>query len=206
MRVRHPPGRAARPWLVHRLAVARRGAELLDEKQRALTRERRRLEPLVRDRRRDWDRLAREAERWLTRAAVLGGQPQLALARTATEPARLTVRWRAILGVACPVDADVAAPVRADLSARGGNAALLSAADAHRRALEAAVELAVVKGALRRVEVELHATMLRRNAIAHRWIPAHEDALAALELTLEELEREDGVRVRWVTGQAATRA
>ena len=40
MRVRHPPGRAGRPWLAHRLEVARRGAELLEEKQRALLRER----------------------------------------------------------------------------------------------------------------------------------------------------------------------
>ena len=202
MKIRHPHGRAGRPWLARRLAVARRGAELLEEKQRALVRERRRLEPLVDEARRDWERLAVEAERWFTRAAVLGGQHQVALARTRSRRADVTVRWRAILGVACPSDALVAAPAEVELSARGGNAALLEAADAHRRALEAAVELAVLAGALRRVEVELHTTTLRRNAIEHRWIPAHEDALAALELALEEVEREDGVRARWATGQA----
>lgn len=202
MKIRHPQGRAGRPWLAHRLAVARRGAELLDEKQRALMRERRRLEPLVDAARRDWEQLARAAELWLTRAAVLGGQQQLELARTASEAADVTVRWRAILGVSCPVDGEITAPAPVELSARGGNAALLSAADAHRRALGAAVRLAVLEGALRRVQLELHATTLRRNAIEHRWIPAHEDALAVLELTLEELEREDGVRARWAAGQA----
>ena len=62
----------------------------------------------------------------------------------------------------------------------------------------AAARLAVADGALRRIEVELRATVLRRNAIERRWIPAHADTLAALELTLEEHEREDGARVRRV--------
>ncbi len=46
----------------------------------------------------------------------------------------------------------------------------------------------------------LRATTLRRNAIERRWIPAHEVAAAELALGLDELEREDGTRVRWATG------
>jgi V/A-type H+-transporting ATPase subunit D len=61
----------------------------------------------------------------------------------------------------------------------------------------------VLDGALQRIDAELRAASLRRNAVQHRWIPAHEEALAALELTLEELEREDGVRVRWAAGRGA---
>ena len=207
MRVRHPPGRAGRPWLAHRLAVAQRGAELLDEKQRALARERRRLEPEVAAARADWEHGAREAERWLARAATLGGERQLALARSVPGAADLTVRWHSIIGVTCPVEAVVVppAPPEGELSASGGSAALLEATAAHRRALAAAVRLAVAEGALRRIEIELRATALRRNAIERRWIPAHADALAALELTLEELEREDAARVRRVAvgpGQA----
>jgi len=198
--VRHPPGRAGRPWLAHRLAVAQRGAELLDEKQRALARERRRLEPELAAARADWEGCAREAERWLARAATLGGERQLALARAVSAAAEVTVRWHSIIGVTCPVDAVVAPPAapERELSASGGSAALLMAAAAHRRALAAAARLAVADGALRRIEAELRATTLRRNAIERRWIPAHADALAALELTLEELEREDGARVRRV--------
>lgn len=204
MNVRHPPGRAGRPWLAHRLAVAERGAELLDEKHRALARERRRLEPEVAAARADWERLAREAERWLARAVTLGGERQLALARAVPAAAGVTVRWHSIIGVRCPVEA-VVVPVAApegELSASGGSAALLAAAAAHRRALAAAARLAVADGALRRIEVELRATALRRNAIERRWIPAHAAALATLELTLEELEREDGARVRRVAGGA----
>jgi V/A-type H+-transporting ATPase subunit D len=87
-------------------------------------------------------------------------------------------------------------------SAAIGGAALLSAADAHRAAVQAALRVAVAEGALRRIDAELGATRLRRNAIQRTWIPAHEEALRALELALEELEREDGARLRRVTHRA----
>lgn len=204
MKLRHPPGRAGRPWLAHRLAVARRGAELLDSKHRALLSERQRLEPLVAEARSEWEVAAREAERALARAAVLGGERQVELARrsAADAPADVTVRWRAVLGVSCPADGEIGPRAAPELSARGGSAALLTAARAHRDALEAALRIAVLAGALDRVENELRATALRRNAVQRRWIPAHEAALRELELVLEELEREDGTRVRWASVHA----
>jgi V/A-type H+-transporting ATPase subunit D len=196
VKVRHPPGRAGRPWLVHRLEVARRGAELLDEKFRALLREHARLEPEAARARAEWERSAREAERWLTRAALMSGERQLALAAAAIPGrASVTVHRRAILGVSCPVDGALAPGSGA---AVGGGAAVLCAAAAHRRALEAALAVGVADGALRRIEAELRATRLRRNAIVRTWIPAHEAALRTLELALEELEREDGARLRRV--------
>jgi V/A-type H+-transporting ATPase subunit D len=204
MRVRHPYGRAGRPWLTHRLAVARRGAGLLDEKYRALVRERRRLEPLVAQAGEEWRHRAADAERWLARAVVMGGEQQLEVASAgALRRADVRVRWRTVLGVTCPAEAPVETHADPELSARGGSAALLSAAEAHRRALDAAARLGVADGALRRIDAELRATALRRNAIERRWIPAHEAALAALDVSLEETEREEGARVRWVTAGAS---
>ena len=107
--------------------------------------------------------------------------------------------WHTIVGVRCPVGARIAPAAGDEPVAPGGSAALLTAAAAHRAALEAAAQLAVLDAALRRINEELRATTLRRNAIQHRWIPAHEAAAAKLALALEELEREDGMRVRWVT-------
>jgi V/A-type H+-transporting ATPase subunit D len=157
--------------------VARRGAELLDEKFRA-----------------------REAERWQTRAALISGERQLALSAAAVAaPAEASVRWRAILGVTCPAEAAIAPRPAAEPVALGGGAALLSAVTAHRRALEAALDVAVAEGAVRRIDAELRATRLRRNAIVRTWSPAHADTLRTLELALEELEREDGARLRRVT-------
>jgi V/A-type H+-transporting ATPase subunit D len=182
------------------LAIARRGAELLDEKYRALLRERLRLRPLVAVARGDWDEQAREAERWLLRTALLGGERPLHLFRTLAGPtAHVEVAWHRILGVSCPTEARLTSSPKPEQSPPSAGAAVICAAQAHRRALDAAVRLAVLQGALTRIETELRATALRRNAIERRWIPAHEAALAALEMTLEELEREDGARVRLLT-------
>ena len=195
MRVEHPPGRAGRPWLVHRLQIARRGAALLDEKHRALTRERNRLRPLVDAARERWELAAREADRLLAIAEALGGRRQVEVLRAAASPpADVRVSWRTVLGVRCPVEARVLTCPEPERSA------LIGAARAHRAALRVAVELAGLECALRRIERELRLTAVRRNAIERRWIPAHERALAELELMLEELEREDGARVRRLTG------
>ncbi len=207
MKVRHPPGRGGGPWLAHRLEVARRGAELLGEKQHALLRERRLLEPLLAQARGEWEQRAREAERWLVRAAMLGGERPLDCAPTApTALARVTVSRRTILGVRCPADAQLELPSERELVPAGAGAALYCAAAAHRRALEAAVQLGVLQSALERIRTDLRATTLRRVAIERRWIPAHERALAELELGLDEVEREDGARVRRITQRRSSSA
>jgi V/A-type H+-transporting ATPase subunit D len=201
MKVRHPPGRAGRPWLVHRLEVARRGADLLKEKQSALLRERARLEPLAALARGEWEQCAREAERWLIRAAMLGGERGLGL--PAAEPAglaRVAVSWRTVLGVRCPADAHLELPSARHLVPAGAGAAVYCAVAAHLRALEAAVRVGALQSALERIETDLRASTVRRIAIERRWIPAHERALAELELGLDEAEREDSARVRRVTG------
>jgi V/A-type H+-transporting ATPase subunit D len=213
VKVRHPPGRGGRPWLAHRLDVARRGAELLGEKQHALLRERERLEPLLAQAREQWEQRAREAERWQVRAAMLGGERPLDYVSTAptvptapTALARVTVSWRTILGVRCPADARLELPSERELVPAGAGAALYCASTAHRRALEAAVALGVLESALDRIRTDLRATTLRRVAIERRWIPAHERALAELELELDEVEREDGARVRRITHRRSSSA
>jgi V/A-type H+-transporting ATPase subunit D len=198
--VRHPAGRAGRPWLAHRLAVARRSAEVLEEKRHALLRERQRLGPIAAAARGEWERRAHEAEIWLERAVVLGGQRQLEIGREAVvSQAEIEIAWKNVLGAVCPSEATTSPAEIAGLSRLGGSSALLLAAATHSRALEAAARFAVARTAIERIDAELQLTNLRRNALEHRWIPAHEEALAALNLMLDELEREDAGRVRWLT-------
>jgi V/A-type H+-transporting ATPase subunit D len=193
MKVRHPPGRAGRPWLAHRLEVARRGAALLQERAR--------LAPLLAQARNEWEQRAREAETWLTRAAMLGGERPLEhVGATPVRLAQVTVSRRTILGVSAPADAQLQMPSDRELLPAGASAALLCAAAAHRRALEAAVQVGVLESAFERIQLNLRATTQRRIAIERRWIPAHERALADLELGLDEVEREDSARVRRITG------
>ena len=147
---------------------------MLDEKFRALVRERLRLEPVATAARTEWERSAREAERWLTRAAMMGGERGLTLSAAAARPAEVTVRWRAILGVTCPSEASVAPYREAELMELGGNAALLSAAVAHRRALEAAVQVAAA---------EARAAAHRRGAARHAGCGATRSSATGSRLT-----------------------
>ncbi len=199
MPLRVPPGRAGRPWLAHRLEVAHRGAEVLDEKRQALLRLARRFVQLAAEAGDEWEQAAREAERWLARSLLLGGERALELAAFYSRgPARVHVGWRRSLGLVYPAEAEVSPGPAPDLSALGGSSALVYAAAAHRRALEAAARYGAARVAHERVAAELQATTRRLRAVERRWIPEHEAALAALELALDETEREDSARVRWV--------
>jgi len=69
--------------------------------------------------------------------------------------------------------------------------------------VEAGAHLAAVATALERIDAELAATTRRLRALERRWIPAHEEALAALSLALDESEREDAIRGRWFVERRA---
>ncbi len=200
MRLQVPPGRAGRPWLTRRLEIAGRGADVLDEKRRALLREQRRLAVLVADTREAWERAAAEAERWLLRAALEGGERGLELAGAYVPwPAQVHVSWRNSLGVVFPEDAEVELPLSPLLVAPGGGSSLAYAVLAHREAVETAARHGAARAGYELVSAELVSTLRRLRAIERRWIPAHEAALAALTLALDETEREDAARVRWVS-------
>jgi len=204
MRLRTPPGRAGRPWLVHRLAVARRGADVLDDKRRGLLRERTRLVTIVGEARDTWEHAVREAEVWLQRALLISGQRSFELASFhVPEQAEVRLTWRRSLGVVYPSNAEVRLPSTPDLIAPGGSSALPIAASAYGRAVEAGARFAAARSALDRVEAEFAATTRRLRALERRWIPAHEDALAALALGLDETEREDAIRGRWFVERQA---
>ena len=206
MPLRVPPGRAGRPWLAHRIDVARRGAEVLDQKHQALLREQLRLRGLLAETESEWDACARVAGTWLRRAALLAGERRLRLARFyARGSAHIELTWRNSLGVVYPADAQLTLPDAPDFAALGGSSALVDAAAAHRLALEAAARLGAARMAYERVTAELERAARRLRAIEHRWLPEHERALAALELGLDEGEREDAARIRWVRRNLAGR-
>jgi V/A-type H+/Na+-transporting ATPase subunit D len=200
--LRAPTGRAGRLWLRGRLGIAQRGVDLLDRKLRILRREQDRLALLVQRTGEDWALACRDAETWLLRAALLGGQRALRLAADGP-PADITVAWRDTMGIRYPVEATCSTPEDAS-PPLAGTAALTGAAAAHRAALAAAVRHAAAAAAARTVDAEVSATRQRLRAIEDRWIPRLRAALAAVELALDELEHADGVRLR--RAAATTRA
>jgi V/A-type H+-transporting ATPase subunit D len=197
MAIRVPPGRAGRIWLLRRLEVAHRGADVLDQKRRTLLRERQRLAERLSAAAADWEHAARAAAAWNARAQALAGQRRLRLAALHSGTATVTVTWRNMLGVIVPIDARFESGGTPDFVALGGGASIALAAQAHAEALSAAAVYAATRAANEAIATELATTTVRLRAIEQRWIPDHEAALKTLELTLDENELADIARARW---------
>ncbi|MGZ4505971.1 MAG: V-type ATP synthase subunit D [Blastococcus sp.] len=196
-----PAGRAGRTWLRTRLATARRGVELLESKLRVLQREQQRFHLRAERAAAEWQSSCREAESWLLRAVLLGGQRAL----TAAVPdglADVEVAWTVAMGVRHPREAVVRSAAPAPTAATPGNTALVVAADAYRAALAAGATHAVVAEAVRRIDAEVLATRRRLRAVQDRWIPRLAEALHDVEAGLEELELAEGGRLRWAARRA----
>lgn len=192
---RVPPGRAGRLWLRHRLAVAERGAALLEQKLRILRTEADRRAALAEGTARAWERASTEAAGWLERAALLGGESAV---RPAGVPrAGVDLSWTWTMGVRHPDDAVCTLPAPAPADPPAANAAVAEAREAHRRALEAAAQNAVAEAAVRLLRAEEVATRQRLRAVQDRWLPLLRESLHESELALEEQEHADGIRLRW---------
>jgi V/A-type H+-transporting ATPase subunit D len=196
--IRVPPGRAGRLWLVRRLEVARRGADVLDQKRQTLLRERLALIERLTEAAADWERTAAAAARWNDRALALAGARRLRLASLhRRNRAEVTVEWHNALGTFFPAKATVRLGPEPDFVALGGGSGITHAAQAHAEALGAGARYAALRAAHEALTAELAATTRRLRAIERRWIPDHQAALRTLELTLEARELEDAIRVRW---------
>ncbi len=193
-----PPGRAGRMWLRGRLATAERGRDQLDRKLRILIPERQRLQTRLELRQRAWSAAYDEAQTWGLRAALLGGEDAIRGA-TPARPADVQVTWTSAMGLSYPEDAVLAEPAPGD-EAVPGNAAIVPATAASRAALLAGARAAAAQEAVSRLESEIAVTRRRMRALDKRWLPWLRDALARLELTLEQTEQEDGMRLRRAVG------
>ena len=91
MALRIPPGRAGRTWLIGRLDVAHRGAELLDRKRQVLLSEQARIRAEAERARRDWNEAAAQVETWTSRAGIVDGADASSCSRATFMTA---LRWR----------------------------------------------------------------------------------------------------------------
>ncbi|MEU5100490.1 V-type ATP synthase subunit D [Streptomyces sp. NPDC020996] len=194
--LRVPPGRAGRMKLRRSLGAARRGADLLDQKLRILRARHQELSEAERVAREHWHRRLGEAESWLRRGLLLGGEEALdALART--RPAELEVSWTSTMGVRHPGRATCTVPGRQPGEPAPPNTALVHAESAYADAVRAAAEYAAARAAARAVGAEVLSTGRRVRALRRHWVPRLEAALARADAALEQSEHEDAVRRRW---------
>jgi V/A-type H+-transporting ATPase subunit D len=200
MALRIPPGRAGRLWLVARLEIAARGAALLDRKRQALLREQQRLRAELREAQLAWNAAADDVDRWAARSAIVDGSGRRGLlARHVHDRAELELSWSNLMGARLPAVHRIELPEPAPLSALGASSATVLLERACRQATLAAVRCAVVERAEAEISEELGRAVRRLRALEDRWIPQHQQALAQLDLALDESQREQAARVRWLT-------
>ena len=111
--------------------------------------------------------------------------------------------WTNLMGARLPRLDHIAVPDPPPLSALGGSSAAVIAARACGDAARAAARCAVAERADLELSAELRRTARRLRALQERWIPQHQDALARLDLALDENQREQATRVRWLTHRRA---
>ena len=201
MALRIPPGRAGRQWLAARIATAEHARDLLEQKRAVLIGAEREAAARAAAATALWRTRAADAERWLERTACSTASARGALrGHTRGRPRRCAFTWQTTMGVAVPADASVALPPPPDTALLPGRrCAHLRLWRPIARALDAALQAAVERAAHERLAAELLATVRRVRAIESRWLPLHEQALAALEQTLDEHDRAEGARIRWAS-------
>jgi len=200
MALRIPPGRAGRTWLVSRLDVARRGAELLDRKRQALLAEQARVRAQAEQARREWQDAATQVGVWTARAGIVDGAIRLELlARHVEHRAALELSWKNLMGARLPHAESIDVPDPPPVSALGGSSAAVMLARACAQAARAAARYGIAERAEAELSAELERAARRLRALRERWIPQHEHALASLDLALDEAQREQAIRVRWLT-------
>lgn len=196
----------ARLWLRARLDVANRAVGVLEQKIHVLTREHRRLRYHVEETERSWKDALRQADRQFLRAAVIGGNPQVHLARSQLEgPAEARIHWRSLMGVTYPAEVSVETPGTGALGSVARSAALAFAAKAYTEAVKLALDHAAAARALELVESEITLTRRQLRGLDNRWIPLLQGTLHDVELRLAEEEREEMVRSKWFADRAERR-
>ncbi len=186
------------------LQFAREGYEILDRKREVLTTE------LVRVAH-EADVLQKEVWKILERAYRALEKAQLTLGSDNVEWAALAanktvdvhLKLRGIMGVAIPVIEARGEPEKMLYSLSGTNAALDEASAAFREVLIKTPQLSMLVTTVWRLAGELRKTQRRVNALQHIFIPAYEETVTFIISSLEEREREETFRLKWLKTKMA---
>lgn len=192
-------GRAAIVAVERRLEAARRGARMLDRKQRILAEELERLRLQAAHAALDWEQRAQDLKAWLQRAGEFEGADRFVEA-VPSGAAEVDVVWGATLGTARPLEARCSLP---DWEPIGGGSSLRACALSHRNAVVAAAAAAAADRAVLLVKAELGATRRRQRVLEKRRVPRLEGELAEARQQMAQQELEESLRTRWAAEAAA---
>jgi V/A-type H+-transporting ATPase subunit D len=182
------------------LALARLGRELLEQKRDALLREFYREVRIVFVAHEELEAAAGSARLALDEARVWLGPEQVAAAAAAARgEVAVEVESVSVMGVPVPAvaprDLVRTAAARDRFQSASGPAVEL-VAQRFEEELTIAIRLATIEARVRRLAREIRRTSSRVNALRTRVIPGLEAEMRAIELALEQREREDRFRLK----------
>lgn len=192
-----------------RLALARQGHDLLEQKRDALLREFYRDVRTVVAAHEELEAAAGAARLALDSAHVwLGGEGVGAAAAAAAGEVAVEVESVMVMGVAVPAVAPrdlVRRPEARDRSPLASGPSLELVAERFEEVLTIAIRVATMEARVRRLAREIRRTSSRVNALRTRVIPALVEETRSIELGLEQREREDRFRLKHVKAARAVR-
>ena len=181
------------------LRFAREGYEILDRKREALTTELVRVAKEADAIQKEVWKLLETAYSALEKARLTMGSDHVEWAAlAANKTVDVHLKLRGIMGVAIPV-IEARGELQKLLYSPGDTAAALDeASTAFREVLLKVPQLSMLVTAVWRLAGELRKTQRRVNALQHIFIPAYEGTVAFIISSLEEREREETYRLKWL--------
>ncbi|HMB22397.1 MAG: V-type ATP synthase subunit D [Chloroflexota bacterium] len=186
------------------LQFAREGYEILDRKREVLTAELVRVAHEADVLQKEVWRVLEQAYRALEKAQLTLGSDNVEWAAlAASKTVDVHLKLRGIMGVAIPVIEARGEPEKMLYSLSGTNAALDEASAAFREVLIKTPQLSMLVTTVWRLAGELRKTQRRVNALQHIFIPSYEETVTFIVSSLEEREREETFRLKWLKTKMA---
>ncbi len=186
------------------LQFAREGYEILDRKREVLTTELVRVAHEADVLQKEVWKILETAYRALEKAQLTLGSDRVEWAAlAANKTVDVHLKLRGIMGVAIPVIEARGEPEKMLYSLSGTNALLDEASAAFREVLIKTPQLSMLVTTVWRLAGELRKTQRRVNALQHIFIPAYEETVAFIISSLEEREREETFRLKWLKTKMA---
>ena len=199
-----PPTRSNLLRMKQELNFAQEGYEILDRKREVLTTE---LIQMAHDaevvQEEVW-KLVAEAYRALAQAQLTMGEDHVERASLAiNKTVDVNLKFRGVMGVPIPVIDASGGPPETPYSLGDTKATLDEASTAFRNVLKRIPELSELVTSVWRLAGELRKTLRRVNALQHIFIPDYEEKVEFIKSALEEREREETFRLKWLKTKMA---
>jgi len=181
------------------LRFAKEGYEILDRKREALTGELVRVAKEADSLQKEvWALLETAYEAMEKSRLVMGSDHVEWAALAVNETVDVHLRLRGVMGVALPQIEARGEPPKLPYSPGDTSAALDEASDAFREVLLRIPQLSMLTAAVWRLANELRKTQRRVNALQHIFIPQYKHQIEFIVSSLEEREREETFRLKWL--------